>query len=85
MSDFLVVGKDVASDAIVDVRGLHCPLPILRIKKEITYLNSKQILQAYSTDAGCRNDIPGWCSRTGHIYLGEKREREYTSYYIQKK
>ncbi|MCP3929851.1 MAG: sulfurtransferase TusA family protein [Bacteroidetes bacterium] len=85
MSDFIVACKGIISDSIIDVRGLHSPLPLLRIKKEIAHLNSNQILQANSTDTGCRNDIPGWCSRAGHTYLGEQKQKEYISYFVQKK
>ncbi len=85
MSDYIAASEGITSDLVVDVKGIHCPMPLLRIKKEIAHLNSGQILQADSTDGGCSNDLPGWCSRIGHKYLGEKNKKGFISYYIQKK
>ena len=75
-------GLDVAS--VLDAKGLSCPMPLLRTKKEIGKIDAGQILQIDGTDPGSRNDIPGWCSRAGHEYLGEKEETGYISFFVQK-
>lgn len=75
-------GLDVA--AILDAKGLSCPMPLLRTKKEIGKIDAGQILQIDGTDPGSRNDIPGWCARAGHEYLGEKDESSYMSFFVQK-
>ncbi len=70
--------------AVLDAKGLSCPMPLLRTKKEIGKLNSGEILQVDGTDPGSRNDIPGWCERSGHEYLGEKEQSGYISFFIKK-
>ncbi len=75
-------GLDVVS--VLDAKGLSCPMPLLRTKKEIGKIDGGQILQVDGTDPGSRNDIPGWCSRAGHEYLGEKEETGYISFFVQK-
>lgn len=75
-------GLDVAK--VLDAKGLSCPMPLLRTKKEISKIEDGQILQIDGTDPGSRNDIPGWCSRAGHEYLGEKEESGYMSFFVQK-
>ena len=72
MSDVKQVADDVSADAVLDAKGLSCPMPLLRTKKEIGKLSSGEVLQVDGTDPGSRNDIPGWCDRAGHEYLGEK-------------
>ena len=62
--------EDVKPDQTLDARGLSCPMPVLKTKKAIETLQSGQILEIMSTDAGTRNDLPGWASRTGNTYLG---------------
>jgi tRNA 2-thiouridine synthesizing protein A len=69
---------------IVDAKGLNCPLPLLRIKKELAKLESGQIIQIDSTDTGSRNEIFGWCQRSGNEYLGEREEYEYIQYFVKK-
>jgi tRNA 2-thiouridine synthesizing protein A len=75
-------GLDVVS--VLDAKGLSCPMPLLRTKKEIGKIDGGQILQIDGTDPGSRNDIPGWCARAGHEYLGEKEESDYISFFVQK-
>ncbi|MCI5137080.1 MAG: sulfurtransferase TusA family protein [Candidatus Electrothrix sp. AR1] len=75
-------GLDVVS--VLDAKGLSCPMPLLRTKKEIGKIEGGQILQIDGTDPGSRNDIPGWCTRAGHEYLGEKEESGYISFFVQK-
>jgi tRNA 2-thiouridine synthesizing protein A len=47
-------------------------------------LGSGDVLQVDGTDPGSRNDIPGWCERAGHEYLGEKEGSGFISFYIKK-
>jgi tRNA 2-thiouridine synthesizing protein A len=69
---------------ILDAKGLNCPLPLLKIKKEIAKLEPGQIIQIDSTDTGSRNEIYGWCQRSGNEYLGEREEYEYMQFFIKK-
>lgn len=70
--------------AVLDAKGLSCPMPLLRTKKEMSKLKSGEILHIMGTDPGSRNDIPGWCERSGHEFLGLKDEEGFTNYYIKK-
>jgi tRNA 2-thiouridine synthesizing protein A len=84
MSDFKVVDDGVQPNVVLDAKGLSCPMPLLRTKKEIGKLASGEILQIDGTDPGSRNDIPGWCERAGHVYLGEKERSGFISFFIKK-
>jgi tRNA 2-thiouridine synthesizing protein A len=84
MSDVKVAPDGLAVAAVLDARGLSCPMPLLRTKKEIGKIKSGEILHIQGTDPGSRNDIPGWCERAGHEYLGEKEESGYISFFIKK-
>ncbi len=70
--------------AVLDAKGLSCPMPLLRTKKEMGKIKSGEILQVMGTDPGSRNDIPGWCERSGHEFLGLNDEEGFTTYYIKK-
>jgi len=84
MSDLKVVAAGVEPVSVLDTKGLSCPMPLLRTKKEIGKLSSGEILQVDGTDRRSRNDLPGWCDRAGHEYLGEKEESGYISFFIKK-
>ncbi len=84
MSDYKVVPADVVADHTLDAKGLSCPMPLLRTKKEIGKISSGQILEILGTDPGSRNDLPGWCEKSGHEFLGEKEDDGFIHFYIKK-
>jgi tRNA 2-thiouridine synthesizing protein A len=84
MSDAKKAPEGLTPAAVLDAKGLSCPMPLLKTKKEISKINTGEILQVDGTDPGSRNDIPGWCARFGHKYLGEKEESGYMSFFIEK-
>ncbi len=84
MSDTKIAPEGLEVASILDAKGLSCPMPLLRTKKEIGKIASGQILQVDGTDPGSRNDLPGWCARGGHEYLGEKEQPGYMSFFIKK-
>lgn len=85
MSDQKQAPEGLSVALTLDARGLSCPMPLLRTKKEIEKINSGEILEMLGTDPGSRNDIPGWCSRAGHEYLGEKEDTGFIRFYVKKK
>jgi len=84
MSDLKTVADDIKPTNVLDAKGLSCPMPLLRTKKEMGKMASGDILQVDGTDPGSRNDIPGWCERSGHEYLGEKEGSGFISFFIKK-
>lgn len=44
----------------LDVKGLKCPMPIVKAKKELDTLVSGDILKVISTDKGSVLDMQGW-------------------------
>jgi len=84
MSENKTVAADVTPKTVLDAKGLSCPMPLLRTKKEMGKLAAGEILQVDGTDPGSRNDIPGWCERSGHEYLGEREGSGFISFFIKK-
>ena len=84
MSDNKTAPDNIKADITLDAKGLSCPMPLLRTKKEIGKIASGQILEVLGTDPGSRNDLPGWCERGGHEFLGEKEDNGFIRFYIKK-
>ena len=63
----------------LDARNLTCPLPILKSKKALKYLEVNQVLEILTTDPGSWKDIPTWAQVSGHglISAEENGPREY--------
>ena len=72
------------ADKTLDAKGLECPMPLLKSKEMIDALESGQILEILGTDEASKIDLPIWCKRVGHTYLGVKEEGKYFKFYIKK-
>ncbi|CAN2042909.1 putative sulfur carrier protein YrkI [Candidatus Magnetomoraceae bacterium gMMP-15] len=77
--------NEIKSDQTLNVRGLGCPMPLLKTKKTIEKLDSGKILEILGTDPGTRNDLPGWAKRMGHEYLGDVEDKGFIRFYVKKK
>ncbi len=75
---------NIESDETLDVKGLSCPMPMLKTRKAISKLPSGQVLEIQGTDPGTKNDLPGWCAKEGHEFMGTKDCGNFTSFYIKK-
>jgi tRNA 2-thiouridine synthesizing protein A len=80
----MLVLDNIKPDRTVDAKGLECPMPLLKAKKEIDTMESGQVLEIIGTDEGSKIDLPGWCDRVGHSYLGVKEEGTFFKFYIKK-
>ena len=52
-------------DTEIDLSGLRCPLPVLRVKKALGEMASGGVLRAFATDPGAAEDIPAFIRQTG--------------------
>jgi tRNA 2-thiouridine synthesizing protein A len=59
-------------DKEIDTRGLNCPLPILKAKKALTDMQSGQMLQVVSTDAGSVRDFQAFAKQTGNELVEQR-------------
>lgn len=57
------------ADHDLDVRGLNCPLPILKTKKALNTMASGQTLRILATDPAAPLDFKAFVSQTGHQLL----------------
>ncbi len=60
---------NVVIDQELDVKGLHCPLPLLRAKKALAGMQSGQILRVLATDPSVDVDFKVYAAKTGHELL----------------
>jgi Predicted redox protein, regulator of disulfide bond formation len=69
---------------ILDVRGLTCPLPILRTKKKLKDVAVGDVLQVLATDPGSVKDMEAFCRQTGNELVAWKDEGGAFTYWIRR-
>jgi tRNA 2-thiouridine synthesizing protein A len=60
-------------DALIDARGLACPLPLVKARQALMVLEAGQTVCVLATDPAARNDFEEFTETTGHV-LSEVRE-----------
>ncbi|MGI9338724.1 MAG: sulfurtransferase TusA family protein [Gammaproteobacteria bacterium] len=59
-------GCQAAAVVEIDLSGLRCPLPVLRVKKALSEMRAGGCLRAFATDPGAAEDIPAFVRQAGH-------------------
>lgn len=74
----------IKADVQLDVKGLTCPMPIVKTKKAMNDLTDSQILEVQATDKGSKADLAAWAESIGHLYIGIIEEDDVLLHYIRK-
>ncbi|WP_226666976.1 sulfurtransferase TusA family protein [Metabacillus litoralis] len=69
---------------VLDCKGLACPMPIVRTKKEMDHLSSGDILEIHATDKGAKNDLTAWVKSGGHDLLKDEEENGVFKFWLKK-
>ena len=72
-------------DKVMDLKGLACPMPVVKVSKGIKEVSVGQVIQAITTDPGARTDFPAWARTSGNEILKTEESGEETSFFIQRK
>jgi tRNA 2-thiouridine synthesizing protein A len=70
--------SDTTPDLELDLRGLLCPMPMVKVSQNISKVPVGGTVRAVATDAGSMADIPAWAKSTGNeVVQAEKVGGEY--------
>jgi len=66
--------REVKPDKTLDVRGLYCPVPIFKARKEMDQLPAGGILEIISDDPQAKEDLPQWARRMRYEILRKQKQ-----------
>ena len=70
--------SETTSTKVLDLKGLLCPMPVVKMAKAIKEIEIGQSIEAYATDPGVMADIPAWCRVTGNeLVTLEKVDKQF--------
>jgi tRNA 2-thiouridine synthesizing protein A len=72
------------ADKIVDLKGLPCPMPVVRISQEILTVDVGQVVEAITTDSGSLADFPAWATSTGQEILQTNQAAGEIRFYVKR-
>jgi tRNA 2-thiouridine synthesizing protein A len=71
-----VTQPDPQPSALVDARGLRCPLPVIRLAQAAADLSPGCVVVLLATDVATRHDVPAWARMRGHEWLGVEQDAD---------
>ena len=67
---------------ILDLKGLKCPLPVLKARKRFKAFDPGASVTLLSTDPMSRIDIPHFCNEDGHQLTAVRELSDCVAYHI---
>ena len=66
------------ADQVLDLKGLLCPLPVVKLQLAIKKLPTGAVVEGIATDHGVMADIPAWSRTSGNELLSiQQQGKEY--------
>ena len=74
----------IKADKVLDLQGLLCPMPVVKISKAIKEIPVGGVIEATATDPGVMADIPAWCKSTGNEMLKTEKEGKVIRFWVKR-
>ena len=78
MSDEIKVAK------VMDLKGLPCPMPVVKVSKGIKEVAVGEVIEAHSTDPGSLTDFPAWARTSGNEILKQDQDGDVIRFFIKR-
>lgn len=72
-------------DQELDLKGMNCPLPLLKAKQALSRMQSGQVIRVYATDPGSVRDFASFAKISGHILVASEEEHGVYIHTLQHK
>lgn len=72
------MSEEIKTDLELDLKGLLCPMPMVKVSQNIASVPVGGLIRAVATDPGSMADIPAWAKSTGNeVVSAEKVDGEF--------
>ena len=78
------MNEQIKTDKTIDLKGLPCPMPVVKVSKGIKEIEVGQILEAVTTDPGALADFPAWAKTSGNEILKTDQDDGTIIFYIKR-
>ncbi|WP_428488105.1 sulfurtransferase TusA family protein [Rhodopila sp.] len=73
------------SETLLDVKGMNCPLPVLRANRALRTMIPGARLRVLATDRAAVGDFQAFCQETGHALLAWSEEAGIFHFVIRRR
>lgn len=79
------MSEAIKADKVMDLKGLPCPMPVVKISKGIKEVQVGQVIEVHTTDPGSLTDFPAWARTSGNEILGTDQGNGLIKIYVKRK
>jgi TusA-related sulfurtransferase len=72
------------ADRVLDCKGMLCPMPVIKLSKEIKTMQVGQVLKLLATDKGAPADMQAWSRQTGNELLDSHEEDGQFIFFVRR-
>jgi tRNA 2-thiouridine synthesizing protein A len=76
--------EEIKADKVMDLKGLPCPMPVVKVSKGIKEVEVGQILEAQTSDPGALADFPAWAKTSGNEIIKTDQSDGLITFYIKR-
>jgi tRNA 2-thiouridine synthesizing protein A len=76
--------ENVKPTMVLDLKGLLCPMPVVKIAGAIKKVDVGAIIEATATDPGVMADIPAWTKSTGNEMIKMEKEGKVITFWVKR-
>ena len=76
--------EEIKADKVMDLKGLPCPMPVVKVSQGINQIEVGQVIEAISTDPGSLADFPAWARTSGNEILKTDQKDGEIRFYIKR-
>lgn len=73
------------SETLLDLKGLRCPLPVLRANRALRQMPAGARLRVLATDQAAIADFQAFCRESGHALLAWSEDSGVFSFLIRRR
>jgi tRNA 2-thiouridine synthesizing protein A len=78
------MAEEMKADKVMDLKGLPCPMPVVKVSKGIKEVDVGQVVEAITTDPGALSDFPAWAKTSGNEILETVQGDGVIKFYIKR-
>ena len=79
-----MAGESAGNLLALDLRGLKCPLPVLKTRKAMAPLTLGTLVSVETTDPLAGLDLPHFCTEDGHLLVSQTKTETGHVFVIRK-
>ena len=67
------MSEEITAAMTLDLKGLLCPMPVVKLAQAIKKVEVGDVIEASATDPGVLADIPAWANTSGNelVYINQ--------------